>query len=765
MTWYTYRNYGTALQASALYHTIRELGYDPDMIRYLPRGYREEPKMTDFRFWLDKIKNKLSVWNNRPYHSQDRDMLFRDYLLDHITETQYCASLPELKELNEIYDAFVCGSDQIWSLQGFEDPYFLPFVSDPNKKIAYAPSMGQTGFLREEKKLRFLELIRDFRHLSVREEQGAKLIRELTGKEVKVALDPTLLMNSRQWDAFIRKNTPHLTSKPYILCYFLGDSQRYMAYVRKLSVRMDMPYYVIPIAIKEARDDHAIPFAVGPEEFVSLIRDAAFVCTDSFHGTAFSINYNIPFCVFQRFRENDSKSQNSRIIHLLHKTGLESRLVKDCRCHDVARMVQCDYSEANRRLARMRTESIAFLKNALEEATGDHPSNLYKTDCVGADYCCGCGACAAVCPVSAIQMEVSDEGFWRCRVDHNCCIHCGRCAAVCPMENISAGRLKESPGLYCAQSKSDAVLAGSSSGGIGFELADYFHRLGYLVCGAAYHSDINRTEHILIHTHETEQLKRLQGSKYIQSRTDAVMKQLWNDSGNDPILFFGTPCQTAAFDKLLRLKKIRDRGILVDLICHGVPSINLWDRQIEQMNRISGIGEHPAVSFRSRADSGKLRMLRAEGNGKIYLSSERKDDFYGFFRRGLCHMDTCYSCPYRERSGADLRIGDYWGIDSGWKGLVPSMVIANTEKGQQIIRILRDQNKCTVAERPISEYWRVQHPYNVSPPLVRDQLILDLQQKQIPLSVLRQTYCRYYDLQEQIQRWKARAKKLLKKRM
>ena len=160
--------------------------------------------MTDFRFWLDKIKNKLSVWNNRPYHSQERDVLFRDYLLDHITETQYCASLPELKELNEIYDAFVCGSDQIWSLQWFEDPYFLPFVSDPNKKIAYAPSMGQTGFLREEKKLRFLELIRDFRHLSVREEQGAKLIRELTGKEVKVALDPTLLMNSRQWDAFIR---------------------------------------------------------------------------------------------------------------------------------------------------------------------------------------------------------------------------------------------------------------------------------------------------------------------------------------------------------------------------------------------------------------------------------------------------------------------------------------------------------------------------------------------------------------------------------
>ena len=132
MTWYTYRNYGTALQASALYHTIRELGYDPDMIRYLPRGYREELKMTDFRFWLDKIKNKLSVWNNRPYHSQERDMLFRDYLLDHITETQYCASLPELKELNEIYDAFVCGSDQIWSLQGFEDPYFQKFLLKRN---------------------------------------------------------------------------------------------------------------------------------------------------------------------------------------------------------------------------------------------------------------------------------------------------------------------------------------------------------------------------------------------------------------------------------------------------------------------------------------------------------------------------------------------------------------------------------------------------------------------------------------------------------
>ena len=122
MTWYTYHNYGTALQASALYHTIKKLGYSVDMINYLPRPAGAAKTVSVL---ISEIVRKTKEYLQRNYSSEGRKKLFLEYLEDRITETEPCLSHVELNDLCDKYDAFVCGSDQIWSPLNFDDKYFL----------------------------------------------------------------------------------------------------------------------------------------------------------------------------------------------------------------------------------------------------------------------------------------------------------------------------------------------------------------------------------------------------------------------------------------------------------------------------------------------------------------------------------------------------------------------------------------------------------------------------------------------------------------
>ena len=245
MTWYTYHNYGTALQASALYNVIKELGYSVDVINYLPKAGRKKQTVILLK---TEILEKVKQLMNRNYNSAKRTELFLQYLNNKITQTVPCNSYVELSDLESNYDAFVCGSDQIWSPLNFDEKYFLPFISNDNKKIAYAPSLGTSKIDDLTIRNRMCEHIGKFRHLSVRETRGAEMIQELTGKVAEVVLDPTLLMPAKEWDTYINEEgLPKLPQEKYIVCYFLGDYKKYMGYVRKLYKKMKIPYYVIPV--------------------------------------------------------------------------------------------------------------------------------------------------------------------------------------------------------------------------------------------------------------------------------------------------------------------------------------------------------------------------------------------------------------------------------------------------------------------------------------------------------------------------------------
>lgn len=761
MTWYSYQNYGSVLQASALYHVIKTAGYKPDFINYKPKGNVRESVKRSFPV---RVENRIKARFNPAYTSAERSNRFKKYLDERITCTARCNSYPELHDLNKEYDAFVCGSDQIWAPICYDSKYFLDFVENPEKMVAYAPSIGLPKIENNTIREYMVQNISRFKHLSIREQQGADLIKKLTGKNAKVVLDPTLLLNRCEWDSYANvQGAEKLPDKHYILCYFLGESKRYMGYVRALSEKMNLPFYVIPQTVQEKKNEHAVPFEVGPREFVSLIKNATYVCTDSFHGMAFSINYNIPFSVFKRFSDNDPKNQNSRIFNLLKVLQLESRLTGvQSKCVEQLE-INCNFAVANEQLEELKSDSMRYLKEALNEAVYKHTEKQDVPTKI-TDRCCGCGACAAVCAKNAITIDKDNEGFEHCFVDTMKCVSCGQCKTVCPMTDIIAPDMKEAKELYSVKSCSESVLKKSSSGGVGYEIAMNLAEQGYMVCGCTYDAETNSAKHIWIEPDKKQKISLLQGSKYIQSRSVEAIFNLVENAKRGKVVFFGTPCQAAAADKLLRKKGLRDQAIIVDLICHGVPSNYLWEKYLKDIDRKYHTGAHPMVSFRSKEREWRRRRLLLAGNGHVYKEEEYKDDFYAFFRRGLCYMESCSDCPYRERSTADIRIGDYWGtrFENDKEGV--SMVIVNTLQGQASIADLSRKGICQVETQKLREYWTVQYPYNPQRPLVREKLISELRDEQTDLHSLRKKYCSYYDNAEMRSKMIASAKKILKRK-
>lgn len=766
MTWYQYENYGSVLQAASLYSIIKKTGFCPTMIQYVPRGNREVIPDDIIPYYTDKFIRKIIGHSYTTYTSVSRTALFNKFSKKIFEETDCVKTFPELADFNDTFDAFICGSDQIWSPLCFDENYFFPFVDDSSKLIAYAPSLGVNSIENKYIKERIRNLTTRFAHLSCREEQGVHILKELTGKNVEHVLDPTLLLNSSDWEILMDKtlNTNIIQGK-YIICYFLGDSHKYDKFVSQLSKKLKIPFWVIPQYTYQKNDAHSVPFEVGPAEFISLLKNASFVCTDSFHGTIFAMNFNVPFYTLRRFKETDPRNQNSRVESILKKTLLDSRLVDYTDSIDEKEILPLDFSKMNKILDVERVKSLKYLQNALIDSASKMVLGINKNATFKiTEMCCGCGACAAICPTKAIRIVDDEKGFQHYRIAHDKCIRCASCKSVCPFNDIKASSLHYAQAMYSYQSTDMNSTIKSSSGGIGFDLSKVAMQKGFKACGCAYDTKIQRAKHIIIN--QEKELSLLQGSKYIQSISALAIQRLVDTVKKNKrmAIFFGTPCEAAGVDKLFRKKGIRENIIIVDLICHGVPTNLLWQKYLKDICSKYDLGREPFVSF--RGSHGKwvplnMTISHVSGQNK-YENSEMKDDFYAFFRRGLCYMDTCYECPYRERSAADIRIGDYWGTRFSDQIHGVSMVIANTLQGKKCITEWKLPAK--IVRQDLNEYWSIQYPYNHSKPLVYNNLMTDLKKNEESISVLRKRYCSFYDISERIGKFKNLIKGIINKK-
>ncbi len=279
-----------------------------------------------------------------------------------------------------------------------------------------------------------------------------------------------------------------------------------------------------------------------------------------------------------------------------------------------------------------------------------------------AEECSGCGACMAACPKQAISMQPGPKGCVYPVIDHEMCIRCGKCLRICEYRGGQVGG-SEPQAVYAAAGTQADLVRDSASGGIFASLAMAWIARGGLVAGAVMDCDGGvQVYHIL--SGKEEDVCRMQGSKYVQS--DA-----WRCYGDvqaalragKPVLFSGTPCQTAAVRSLTGNP---ENLVTVELICHGVPPVKMLDEYARILSRRFR-GMLAGFTFREKripkSFCARLEFRRGGRQSSLYLRSHELS-FYKHFLEGAIYRENCYTCPYAKLERAsDLTIGDYWGVE------------------------------------------------------------------------------------------------------
>lgn len=297
--------------------------------------------------------------------------------------------------------------------------------------------------------------------------------------------------------------------------------------------------------------------------------------------------------------------------------------------------------------------------------------------------CTGCHACFSICPQKCIAMEPDDEGFLYPIVEKNSCIDCGLCEKVCPLLNRVATN-KNSKAVACKNRDRETRVL-SSSGGVFTLIAEEILRLDGIVFGAAFDSELS-VAHKLIDS--CALLSDLRGSKYVQSRIDGAYLQAKNalDRGIT-VLFSGTPCQIGGIKAYLG--KEYSNLILVDLICHGVPSPLILQRYIDYHEERSR-KRVERVFFRNKSKGWKrFSMQLCFEDGTAYQETIDKDLYLRAFLSDACLRPSCYECIFKslERHG-DITLADFWGVDNVLPDmdddLGTSLILLNSEKGNDL---------------------------------------------------------------------------------
>lgn len=734
MTWFRYYNYGTVLQAYALQEKVKSYKYEPYLIDYMPKGTNIQ--INDIRTFYNCACEKLL---NKRYSSNYNK--FDAFVSNYIDKTVPCNSYVELKDIADDYSAFICGSDQIWSPDNFDFNYFLPFASE-NKIISYAPSIGKDKINSDILSKKMSELISRFKYLSVREEKGKNIIKELCELDAQVVVDPTLLLNAKEWSKLIdKKLEKSLLNKKYILCYFLGPSNKYYTSVTKCANENGYSIINVPTLNNQKLNFFNPDIEIGPIEFLTFLKNASLVMTDSFHGTIFSINFNVDFYTYKRFKDNDKRSQNSRIVDILKKLDLSNRMIDP---HSLKDSTSIDYDSINIKVEKIRNDSATFLSESLKKATTQFKTQSSILNKV-TDICCGCGACQLVCPKKAISIVKNKDGFYEYTCNEDMCIGCNICKRVCPMLQISSIAITDRTKCFYFKAINNQVLKKSSSGGAGYELAKYLNTNGYYVCGSFYDNDINEAKHIVINPDKQIELKKIQGSKYLQSYTAEAFEELLKLPSSAKVVFFGTPCQVAALSKILNIKKLRKNYILVDLICHGVPSYLLWDEYLLEINRKYNNTAKVKVLFRNKKYGWKDRRITIKNSKVNYSAKDCMDPFYFFFKNGATNNISCFECPYRLKSSADIRIGDYWSPLYYEDKDGVSMVLTVTKLGYELLKKIDIDN--IVEEKDINDFFKYQQIYNLNSSIFRDNVLNDLREHK-SIRKIKRKYFKYSELKD-----------------
>lgn len=377
---YFKHNYGSMLQAYATQKILDDFGIqneiinideNVDFLRGKRKYYLSQALNFSFirtKFGMIKLKIDKKVNRKLAENIAIRDKKYDQFKKEAFRLTKPYKTYEELKDVcKKKYKSVIVGSDQLWlPVNVVADYYTLSFVPQGVDRISFSTSFG-ISFIPEKYEEAYKNFLNKIDYLSVREDSGIDLVKNLTGRDASLVCDPTILFNNEEW--MIIQNEERIIKDKYIFCYFLGRSVEHRKFAERLKEKTG--YKIVSlnhcdeyVKYSDVFADET-PYNIGPSEFLNLIRNAEYVCTDSFHGTVFSLINNIKFFTFRRYSAKSKISTNSRIDSLLNIVDLKERLLVGNEDINMELEKTIDFNIVNEKLGKFRRHSKDFLRQAL----------------------------------------------------------------------------------------------------------------------------------------------------------------------------------------------------------------------------------------------------------------------------------------------------------------------------------------------------------------------------------------------------------------
>ncbi len=664
------------------------------------------------KFGMIKLKFDKKINKELGKNISIRDKKYKEFRKE-FNLSRSCTDYKGLTELaSEKYTDVIVGSDQLWlPVNVVADYYTLNWVPDNINKISYATSFGVSTIPKKYNE-KYSSFLKKIDHLSVREETGIKIIKEIAGIDAQLVCDPTILLTRKEWEDIATSG--RFVKDKYILCYFLGSNIEHRKFAEKL--KQITGYKIVSLNHADEyvkySDEFAdiIPYDVGPKEWINLIKNAEYICTDSFHGTVFSLIFNKIFFNFRRHNSKNKNSTNSRIDSLLNVAGVSNERILTGN-EDVLKVLdyKIDYEKVNENINNFRENSKKWL---FESITWKNEEEQKYIEIKDKELCSGCTACKNVCPSNAIEMIKDEDGFLYPTVNKEKCINCGLCKRTCPILNKKK-REKFNQVGYIFQYKDETIRKQSTSGGAFTAIADYIIENNGVVYGVGFDNNYK-----VCHQSATtkNELEKFRNSKYVQSDPKDTFKEVKENLNNNKLVCFsGTACQIEGL--LSYLGKKYDNLITVDVICRAVPSPLLWEKYLKYQTQNKKIKK---AFFREKFYGYKYSNLSLyDKDGVIYHNGIETDPYLRAFFSNIACRPSCYNCHFKEQlHKADFTIWDCFEVEKfdenfdDDKGT--TRILLNSEKAVEIFDSIKEKHitKQIAVVKLISNFYQMFNSIN-----------------------------------------------------
>lgn len=377
---YFHENYGGMLQAFATITMLEKKGLNYELIQYkkqysLYGKLKQIPRLFNTILLNDKKEALLKKIGKQKHPDFKKNESIRLAAFHKFKEEKFKNLSPVFIGFDALckgsnrYSAVITGSDQLWSPAGLPTNFYnLMFVPDNIRKISIASSFG-VKYIPWYQIRRTRTFLNRIEFISMREKRGSEIVKELTGRNVPTILDPVFFFNAKEWEELIPTKKEY--EEPYIFAYFLGNSPSYKRIVTSAAQNLNCKIVTLRhldqyIESDENFGDYA-PYDVDPTRFLNLLRGAKYICTDSFHGSVFSIIHHKPFIVFNRYNETSKHSKNSRIDTLCDNLSLSNRRFDDNKDFLYQLTEPIDYKLVEKKLSHLKEYTEEYLNKALKD--------------------------------------------------------------------------------------------------------------------------------------------------------------------------------------------------------------------------------------------------------------------------------------------------------------------------------------------------------------------------------------------------------------